>query len=143
MDGTVKYINLRTGPGGSGSLPDGTESGQVLQWNGSAWVAVSAAVPFNALFGPYSANGSMASAVAGMCKLVSITLQNTSAYPVQIVISTTGGTAYELVNDLIPAGELYTVTVNMPFAVTSNLSITSPDWNGATVRLSLHQHKIF
>lgn len=37
MDGTYKYVNLRTGPDGSG-LPPGSQVGQVPVWNGSAWV---------------------------------------------------------------------------------------------------------
>jgi hypothetical protein len=37
MDGTSLYVNLRTGPGGTG-LPPGSQVGDILQWNGAEWV---------------------------------------------------------------------------------------------------------
>jgi hypothetical protein len=39
MDGTSLYVNLKTGPGGAG-MPSGSMVGDIMQWNGSAWVAV-------------------------------------------------------------------------------------------------------
>lgn len=38
MDGTSLYVNLRTGPGGSG-IPPGGQPGDLLQWNGADWIA--------------------------------------------------------------------------------------------------------
>jgi len=39
MDGTSLYVNLHTGPGGVG-MPPGSAVGDIMQWNGSAWVPV-------------------------------------------------------------------------------------------------------
>ena len=39
MDGTVKYVNLKSGAGGS-SLPQGIDVGDTLRWNGQEWVPV-------------------------------------------------------------------------------------------------------
>jgi hypothetical protein len=39
MDGTSLYVNLRTGPGGT-ALPPGEQAGDILRWNGSAWLPV-------------------------------------------------------------------------------------------------------
>lgn len=43
MDGTSLYVNLRTGPGGTG-LPPGSQVGDLVQWNGAEWVNVQPSV---------------------------------------------------------------------------------------------------
>lgn len=94
MDGTTLYVNLRTGPGGSG-LPPGSAVGDILQWNGAEWVLKqpSAAIDDLRKYTDVHQASIPVITVPAAYKLVSVTFAARSGYtePAQLSAGTVAG----------------------------------------------------
>ncbi|MCX6266702.1 MAG: hypothetical protein NTW16_05000 [Bacteroidetes bacterium] len=75
MDGTSKYINLKTGPQGDG-MPPGEQVGDILRWNGVYWIPVQLAQLVAPVVYHLSENGEVDGAVPAGHRLNHVTIIN-------------------------------------------------------------------
>lgn len=144
MDGSVKYVNLRTGAGGGGTvIPDGTVAGQVLVWNGSSWSAQGISTPINIVFYGKAGNCTLEAAAVGGNMLNTIIVKNQGESDIRILIQTQEDIPREMFNEVVPAGASVAMTINTPFNETLSMDLSSEDWAGSTVDVAFYQHKQF
>lgn len=136
MDGDSTLINLLVG---DGSLPAGVAAGDLMYFDGTDWVSRTIPIPFNYASEDITDDTLFADVIPASHLLKTISLQNTSDNPVQVVI-TTADNSRELLNELIESTPI-TLTLNISFATLDGIRVTSPDWNGASVNLSLNMEK--
>jgi hypothetical protein len=146
MDGTSLYVNLKTGPGGSG-MPPGSVVGDIMQWNGSAWVAVQPGEIMNDVrkfLAVHAENQPVISVPAGF-KLVSITFAASfgSTGVAQLSAATVPdgnnifqARAIDVRNITYNPEGLTTIEINQAFSMTQSTRIylttgtTDDTWNG-------------
>ncbi len=138
MDGDSTLINLLAG---NGSLPEGEAAGDLLYFNGTNWISKTVPIPFNFAAENISDNALFDDVIPLKHLLKTISIENKTALPVNIVITTTD--ARELMNETIESLANLTLTLNIPFSVQTGINVTSPDWNHTTVNLSLNMEKLF
>jgi hypothetical protein len=139
MDGTTTLINLLAG---NGSLPPGNAAGDFMWFDGANWISKTVTVPFNFTAENISHDVLLNYVIPVKYLLKTITIENTTANPVSVII-TTADTSKELMNEAIEANALLTLTLNIPFALLTSLHVSSGDWNGATINLSINIEKLF
>jgi hypothetical protein len=126
MDGTSKYINLRTGPGGVG-MPPGSLVGDIFQWNGAEWVLVQLDDLVADAIGPTiynrSASGEIPNVAAIGKKLGHVTMINLGANSVNISLGYSNGGTELLDHEEIEAGGWIDIPVNRRLSFTSALSL--------------------
>ncbi len=123
MDGTSKYINLLTGPGGNG-MPPGGAVGDILRWDGSYWNPVQLDDLVAAAMAPavyvVGVNGEIPNLVANGRKLVHVTVRNNSGLDVVVDLGYSNGGTDLLDSQEISAGSWVDIPVN------KHLSFTAP-----------------
>ncbi len=139
MDGTTTLINLL---GGTGSLPQGGAAGDFMWFDGANWISKTVPLPFNFTAENISTDALLSNVIPVKHLLNTITVENTTVNPVQILIKTSDNLK-ELMNETIEPNSLLTLTLNIPFLAVTRLSVASPDWNGATINLSINLAKLF
>ena len=103
MDGTSKYVNLKTGPGGGNGMPSGDQVGDLLQWNGSDWEPVQLPVKNPVVYTLHN-NIQISDAVPIGCKLVHVTLINPEDGIITATLGITDGGHEILDSEPISAG---------------------------------------
>ena len=139
MDGTTTLINLL---GGNGSLPPGEAAGDFMWFDGANWISKTIPLPFNFNADNITHDAVLSYVIPAKHLLKTITIQNTTVNPVQILIKTSDNIK-ELMNETIDPNALLTLTLNIPFLAVTSLSVTSLDWNSANINLSINLEKLF
>lgn len=122
MDGTSKYINLRTGPEGVG-LPPGDEVGDILQWDGSYWAPVLLAIGAPATY-HVVASGSVSDVVPSGRKLTHVTLVNNESFSLTVSLGLTNHGTELLDSEVIPSHKWIDIPISRYLSFTS----ASPLW---------------
>lgn len=123
MDGTSKYVNLKTGPGGNG-MPPGEQVGDILIWDGSYWSLtqlselIAGLLPAPAHYMLYSTD-SVPDAIPQGHRLVHITLFNRESTSKTISLGLTDGGNELLDNETIDPHSFLDIPVNRFISYTS------------------------